>query len=245
MSINKWQVYCNTENTWVSGWVSSESENPCCCFNNNSHNINTDSPQIIDSTAVITVKIEQEYIPTGGHFACQGFSMTIPANTTTILPVSWPFPVTTSIVNVQEIEENAGDILEAIVNPRTVVGTTTSVTLNGTKTCTVNSTVINNAQIGYEFYIGVVHLGRVLAIDKTNFIITFETTTTQEHPLGSPVYLELKIIRNYQLGTKVGSSLGAGNIGGKYLPKNTITNVIYTNNSNIEKKFRFSVEYLF
>lgn len=245
MSINKWQIYCNTESKWVCGWLHSDDPIPTYCFHNDSHQVNPNSAQTLETSQLITVVIQQEAIKTGGHFGCQGFLMEIPANTTQILPVTWPIPVTTSIVNIQETEANEGDVLEAIVNPRTIIGGTTSVTLQGSKNCTVNSTVIKNAQIGYECYIGTECLGRIIGINTNSFLITFENASTVEHQMGSPFYIELKIIRNYQLGTKVGDSLGAGNIGGKYLPVGTVTNVIYTNNSNTVKKFRFSVEYLF
>lgn len=245
MSINKWQIYCITENKWVSGWVHSDDPNPTVCFNNDQHQINIGSPQILETTQVISVKIEQEFIPTGGHYGCQGYLMEIPANTTVIKPISWPYNITTSVVNIQDTDENLGDVLEAIVNPKTLVGGTTSVTLQNSRTCTVNSTVFTYAKIGYYCYIGNEHLGRIININKDTFVITFENSLQSEKNMGFPFYIELKIIRDYNLGSKQGNCLGSGNIGGKFLQANTITNVVYKNNSNIDKKFRFNVEYLF
>jgi hypothetical protein len=245
MSLNNWQIYCITENKWVSGWLHSDISIPSVCFNNDQHEINTNSPQILESTQVLSVKIEQEFIPTGGHYGCQGYIMEIPANTSLTKPISWPYPITTSVVNIQDTDENLGDTLEAIVNPKTLIGGTTSVTLQGSNTCTVNSTAIENSKIGYECYISNEHLGRIIDINKQTFVITFENELQVEKNMGSPFYAELKIIRNYYLGSRQGNCLGSGNIGGKHLPANTITNVVYKNNSNIDKKFIFNVEYLF
>lgn len=245
MSVNKWQIYCISENKWVSGWIHSNDPTPTVCFKNDQHEVNTSSPQILETTQIISVKVEQEFIPTGGHYGCQGHLMEIPANTTVINPISWPYPITTSVVNIQDTDENLGDILEGIVSPKTLVGGTTSVTLQGSNTCTVNSTVIQNSKIGFECYILNEHLGRIIGIDKNTFVITFENELQIQKNMGSLFYIELKIIRDYHLGSKQGNCLGSGNIGGKYLPANTVTNVVYKNNSNVDKKFRFNVEYLF
>jgi hypothetical protein len=245
MSINKWQVFCITENKWVYSWLDETQSKPTLCFNNNGHQINTESQQIVDSTQILTVKIEQESVPTGGNYSCQGFIMEIPPNSTNTEVVAWPFPITTSVVNIQETEANLGDTIDAIVNPRTLVGGTTSSTTVGSKTCTVNSTVIKHAQIGYDCHINAEHLGRITKIDPVNYTISFEKATTVEHQMGEHFFIELRIIRDYNLGSGARNALGSGNIGGKYLPFGSVTHVIYTNNSNITKKFMFNIEYLF
>jgi hypothetical protein len=245
MSVNKWQIYCATEQKWVSGWLHSDDPSPVVCFNNDQHQINIDSCQITETTQIIKVVVEQESIPTGGHYACQGYVIEIPANTTVTRSISWPFSITTSVVNIMENSDNLGDTLEAIVNPKTLVGGVTSVVLQGTKSCTVNSTVLTYAEIGFDCYIGDEHCGRILSINKQNFIIIFEKELLNEKNMGSPFFIELKIIRDYPLGSGARNGLGSGNIGGKHLPKNTVTNVVYKNNSNIDKRFMFNVEYLF
>jgi hypothetical protein len=244
MSLNKWQVFCITEKKWVQGWLE-EKNKPVTCFNNNGHEINTESQQIIDSTQIITVKVEQEAVPTGGHYSCQGFVIDIPANSSQIKAVAWPFSITTSVVNIQETSDNLGDFLDAIVNPKTPVGGITSLTLAGSKTCTVNSTVVKHSKVGYDCYINNEHLGRITKIDCVNFLITFEKVSTLEHAMGSPFFMELRIIRDYPLGSGARNALGSGNIGGKYLPYGSMTHVRYTNKSDVPKKFMFNIEYLF
>lgn len=52
--INKWRIFCNTENVWVESW----SENaPVNCINNTNHSINVNSPQLINTIEAESVKI--------------------------------------------------------------------------------------------------------------------------------------------------------------------------------------------
>lgn len=41
-TVNKYRIYCNTENAWVETWAESE---PTVCPNNNGHSVNNNSVQ--------------------------------------------------------------------------------------------------------------------------------------------------------------------------------------------------------
>jgi hypothetical protein len=245
MSLTKYKIFCIEEQSWTEGWLSQEDGPPTQCFNNNGHEVNLNSFQELDSTQVLTVKIEEESIKTGGHYTVEGHQFTALANTDTSYTVSWPMPVSVTVVNVQTTDENNGDVLNSIVNPNTICGVITSNFEIGGKTISVNSTVTANVKIGWEIIIGSEYLGRIIAIDLDNFFITLENATTVYHQIGSPVFTQVRVIKNFQLGTRVGNQLGVSNIGGKYLKTGTTTKVTYTNNSNVNKQFRFSIEYLF
>jgi hypothetical protein len=242
MSVSKWKIYCQEEQQWTEGW---SVESPIKCFNNNLHEVNLNSIQELESTHLLRVKIEEESIETGGHYTVEGHCMTIQPNAVTTYDISWPFPVSVTVVNIQSKAENVGDTLSSIVGYKTICGVVTSNIGVGQTQISVTSTVIVNVKIGFEIYIGSEFLGRIVAIDAPNFFITMETPTTIYHPIGSPVYTQVRAIRNYQLGMYSGNELGVSNIGGKYLKTGTLTKIFYTNNSNEEKKFRFSIEYLF
>jgi hypothetical protein len=239
-SVKKWQIYCIEESKWVEGW---SVDKPIVCFNHNTHEINPNSQQILETTQLITVKIDQEEIPTGGHYCCEGFVFDCPPNVVTVYPVRWPIPITTSVVTIQALPENIGDIVNCIVNPKTLVGGTTSFVSAGSTRCSVNSTVIENAKVGYECFINNELLGRIINIFPLTFEVEFETPTTVNYNMGNPFFIQLRIIRNHQVTEFF--QLGASNIGGKYVPQQFVTHVIYTNNSNVDKKFRFNIEYLF
>jgi hypothetical protein len=241
MNIKKWRIFCNTENDWSGGWLENE---PTVCFNNNTHTVNPGSIQILEAVEKIEVKIQREDTPTGGNYNIQGYSMVIAANSTEILPVSWKFPINVLSVHCQSNESNLGDTLNAITRPQTLVGVNTVELLQGETTVSVNSTVIENCKIGYNIYIADESLGRVTSIDTLNSTVTSENTSLITHTVGSYIYLDLRIIRDFNLGYSNGNDFGAFN-GNKYLEPNVVTNVIYTNNSIIEKTFSFSIEYLF
>lgn len=245
MSIIRWQIYCNTEEAWTQGFLNESAGPPTVCFNNNTHTVNPNSPQQIDGTQLFSVKVIQEDIPTGGHYTSEGFSMTIPPLSTEILPISWPMQISCKLVHIQSTIENLGDTLNAIVNPYTLIGGIISNVAENSNIAIVNVTVIANIKVGFEFYIGTEHLGRVIEINNTNSTITFENNTSILHTVGEPVYTEMKIIRNLELGMNNGYDLGQSSLGGKHLKPNVITNIIYTNNSNVEKTLKFSVEYFF
>ena len=245
MSLTKYKIFCIEEQSWTEGWLSQEDGPPTVCFHNNTHEVNLNSVQELDSTQVLTVKIEEESIKTGGHYVVEGHQFTALANTDTSYTVSWPMPVSVTVVNVQTTDENLGDVLNSIVNPNTICGVITSNFEIGGKTISVNSTVTANVKIGWEILIGSEHLGRITEIDLDNFFITVENATTVYHQIGSPVFVQVRVIKNFQLGVKDGNQLGVSNIGGKYLKTGTTTKVTYTNNSNVNKQFRFSIEYLF
>lgn len=245
MSIIRWQIYCNTEGKWVQGLSDLTDGPPTVCFNDPKHIVNPDSQQELEGTQILNVKVLQEDIPTGGHYTTEGYIMTIPPFSTEILPVSWPMKTTCTLVHLMSMPENLDDIVNAVVNPHTIIGGITSNIDTNSVTAYVSVTVIANIKIGFECYIGSEHLGRVLNVDTIKSEITFEYPTTISHKAGEYVFTEMKIIRNLYLGATNGYDLGLSSVGGKYLKENTVTNIIYTNNSDVEKKFRFSVEYLF
>lgn len=242
MSVSKWKIYCQEEEQWTEGW---SVEPPTKCYNSILHEVNSNSVQELETTQLLKVKIEEESIPTGGFYTVEGHCMTIQPSAVTTYDVSWPFPVSVTVVNIQSLEENIGDTVDSIVGYRTICGVVTSNIELGQTQISVTSTVINNVKIGFEIYIGSEFLGRVLAIDAPNFFITVENPTTVYHPIGRPVFTHVRAIKNYQLGMNTGNELGVSNIGGKYLKTGTVTRIFYTNNSEVQKKFRFSIEYLF
>jgi hypothetical protein len=245
ISLKKWRVYCETEMSWSEGWLEGDAE-PTKCFNNSSHDINVLSKNLLEETSKQVVSIQQEAVPTGGNYKTEMYSFVATAGTTTIYPVSWPFPVTASSVHLFSEEDEKGNVFNVVVSPETVVGVILQNLPIGSTSTTVNSTVIAVAKIGYEVIINSEFLGRIISIDSDNFTIIFENATQVEHNLNSPFKLQHRIISNYLVGyLKNPHSIGVDNLTGKYLKANTITNCIYTNNTVSSKTCRFIIDYLF
>jgi len=243
--LTKWRIFCLTENIWSEGWLDSSAGFPIKCFNDGGHSVNNNSCQEIDTTNTLTVSIKQESIQTGGNFKSKGYSFECGANSTSTYSVSWPYPITAMVVHILTDNSQRGDVMSAVVGPQTPVGVILSQCSEGDTTVSVNSTVIAHAYVGYECFIGVESLGRILEIDANNLIVRFETPATQNHPANSYFKIQMRIIENHLLGYSFGNDIGVSNIGGKYLPASLPTIVEYTNNSMSDNTCRFTIEYLY
>lgn len=241
-SVSKYRVYCETEAAYIYTWGDTL---PTVCPNNNTHTITTGTVSIVEEIQENTVSIKQESIPTGGNFKCKGYSFVATANTTTSYSVSWSYNTTAMVVHIQSNESQLGDVLEAVVYPEQTVGVITAACNIDATTAVVNSTVIANAFIGMECFIETEFLGTIISINKETSTVGFETPVTVNHAGGSAFKVQIRIIESYHLGTSIGASLGASNMGGKHLPANSVTSVRYTNNSNEDRIFIFLVEYLY
>ena len=244
MSLKKWSIFCIDENTWTEGWLEGDGE-PTVCFNNNLHLVNENSKKELQSTSLLNVKIQQEDIPTGGFYSVDGYSMTIPPNSLGVKIITWPFPVTVTVVNIKTTQEQLGDILNTYIAPMTPIGVILTNIEPGVNTVMTNSTVFSILEVGFEVFIAGEFLGRVINIDRTNLMVTFETACQNFYPLGTVFYAQSHPIRNFDLGYPNGNELGVSNIGGKYIRAGLPTKIEYQNNSEVEKKFCFTVEYLF
>ena len=243
--LTKWRIFCLTENIWSEGWLDSSEGLPVRCFNDGGHSVNPNSCQEIDSTSVLTVKIKQESIQTGGNFKSKGYSFECGANNTSTYNVSWPYPITAMVVHLQTDSSQKGDLLSAVVGSQTTVGVILSQCSEGDTTVSVNSTVIAHSYVGYECFIGTESLGRILEIDAQNLTVRFETPATQNHPANSYFKIQMRIIESHNMGFDFGNDIGVSNIGGKYLPANVPTRVEYINNNSENTVCRFTIEYLY
>lgn len=243
--LTKWRVFCSTENDWTSGWIETSAGPPLKCFKDTSHSIASNSHQSVETTSKTLVSIEQEAILTGGNFKSSGYSFDALPLQTTEYKVSWPFAITAVVVHVMSGENHLGDYLEAIVGEKTIVGVITSNALKDSKTISVNSTVLQNAKVGFECYLRDEFLGRIVGICITNFTVTFEKALLVDYPPNTYFKVQNKIISNHPLGYPNGNDIGSSNIGGKHIPKNLATTIKYINNSNETKKIHFTIEHLF
>ena len=243
-----WRIYCNTESQWTYGYLDDTQGTPTTCFTDSSHTVNPDSYQNVSETSLIIphVKIQEEYIETGGNYRLEGFKMTCPANQVTTKVVTWKTQL--SIISSQYVgkSEWEGCIVDAIVGPETIVGTITGNVASGIAIIPVSLTVIQNAVIGYEFLINSDLIGEICSIDSVNSTVTIGTNTTTSYTSGALAKLQNRTIKNYEMSpTNLLYTLGVNTVGGSPLAPNTPVHVIFNNTTNNEIIFRFQVEYLY
>jgi hypothetical protein len=247
-SITHYRIYCNTESEWSYGYLATADGEPTACFNDIAHTVNANSVQPLEviSNETIKVKIQEEYVPTGGNFRCEGKKFTIAANTTTSQTVSWPYNISVLQSFFTSTAEQEGNILDVVTGPATVVGTLTSSIASGVTVLPVSLTVIQNMNLGYEVLIGSDLLGEVISIDENALTLTIGTATGSAYTEGAYVKLQVINIKNFEItGESHRVAIGASKTGGKHLPANLPVKLTYQNNTNTEIVFRYQIEYLY
>lgn len=256
-TLYKYRIYCNTENAWVSAWYETDTA-PSVCPNNNTHDVNLNSTQLLQTSGDTIVTIKEEATPTGGYFACKTVDIDIPSGTTgsiTITDSSFPIPISMLNISFSTNGVHTGDGLEVHVAPNTIIGSLTanldSGTTGGVTGFDVSQTVVDNLKIGFwvDVYNGVTShdLGRCTMVDKNNKRITTEKSAPIDYLASSPTYIRqtVKMMHDYTFGEPGTFTVGAYKIGGSYVPTGKIGRVKYINNSGNAKEFRFQIEYLY
>jgi hypothetical protein len=251
--LNKWKVYCTTEQKYIEQWLE-DGIVPTTCPNDSTHIVNDNSYYIVESTTTTEVIIKEENVSTGGHFRVQDICFSCPANSTK--EYSFSFPVSISVLAFKMIvrPDMEGDKLHGVVSPNSLVGILTeSVTIDDL-IISVSDSVIENVYIGMEInlYDSIndisIDCGQILGIDKDNKQITVENKITRSFNIGDHVRVGVCMLKNIEF-PKITSDfiyeVGTTKIGASYLPKNTLTCITYTNTSNTDKNCHIFYEYLY
>jgi len=68
------------------------------------------------------VKVQEENIETGGNFNTKTIHVNAIKNTTTIVPVFWPFPISALLIDFVSTEAHRGDFISISVGRNTIIG---------------------------------------------------------------------------------------------------------------------------
>lgn len=248
-TLYKYRIFCQTEDQFVYMWSETE---PTQCPNNSSDTINANSISIVDQMGPDTITIKDEYVPTGHNFKTETRKISVAAgpDVTTTEYFSWPFNITVLNLYFVTILDHEGDILQIDVPFDRIVGAVTAPVSIGDTQIYVNQTVIDNVYVGYTFFLddetNLDDLGRVIAIDATNNIVTVETATTYAFSPLTPTYV--KITRrsiDFEIGCPHQYAIGMKTVTGSHLPANEQARVQYINKSSVTKDFIIIYEYLY
>ena len=248
-SVTNYRIYCNTETSWVSGWGT---EAPTVCYNNNTHSVNFNSVQEIDSIteSVVTIK-EEKTGQTGGHFSVETIPMYIDADETKIMTVSWPFPINVFALEFQTENKQHHDVADICINPETTIGTLVADVASSGTIIEVSDTVMYYAKVGFEITladgINSNFMGRIISVDTVNNRLTMETATPDAFLASTPTLVKLTVhmLRSYVFGTAGPVILGESKIGGSYVPANSVIQLRYENKTSESKTWLLTVEHLY
>jgi hypothetical protein len=223
---------------------------PTVCPNNNTHVIDSNSITIIEEISSNNVNIIQsEPGFTNGTYRIEGFSITIPANSSAYKDVSWPYNIAVMTMILQPSTENIGDTINAYAGPDTTIGVTTETLGQNVSVINVNSTVLKNIQLGFTVSVVNnsinVNMGQCISIDSVNSRITCDTISSQNIGPGSYIKVSKHIIKNITLVTDNIINMANKNVSSTSFPANTIARLVYKNNSNTAKTFYYNAEYAY
>lgn len=244
-TIYHYRVFCQTESIFVRSW---DKEAPTHCCNNNTHTIDTNSITIIDSVSNNEVKILQS-VPgfTNGLYKAEGFKLSIPANSTAYLDMSWPYNISIMTVNYTPSTDNIGDHVTGSASPNTTIGVITQTLAQNVSVINVNSTVLQHIVVGYNVKIvnqnQSVNMGECIAIDTENSRITCNTSCSESIGAGSYVQVSRSIFKNIYFPTSNPINLASKSVASTAFTANTVARLTYTNTSNVDKTFSFYCEY--
>ena len=255
--IIKWKIYCDTEQQYTYGYLDYLTP-PTKCFHNDEHIIST-HPILVERISNNNVKIQEEFVKTGGNIQLDSHTFDIPAGTTgdiTYFEERYPHPINMISLTIYPRDENVGDSLAADVGHHTTIGFLTENIAQGiTGGVTgfgVSQTVIDNINIGYHVTLttGVTscELGRCVMKNKQTNTISTEFATNTDYFAHTPTYVQqtVEMIRNFDFaGNTAPVHIGADKIGSSYVPTNVCGRIRYTNNDGQAKKCTFMMEYLY
>jgi len=244
VELKKWRIYCITEEDWSEGWIE-DGSSPDKCFNSGDHEINPNSLQVISRSNILSLEVKEEQIKTGGHIKSEGFTFTIPANTSQTNTISWPIPINVINLTINSVKEEIGNVLNSVVSPNTAMGVLSAESVIGESEIYVSDTVIANAYIGLEILINGNLVAEILSINSQTKTLSLSKNLEAIYPIGSVVGGQRRIVKNYNLGFNSAFTVGAHKIGTSYLKANTDVSLEYDNNTDAEQKLTFNVEYLY
>lgn len=246
-TIYKYRLYCQTESGFYTVWGSTP---PTCCPNNNTHSIDTNSIIITEQVSNKNVNILQsEPGFTNGLYKVEGWSLTIPANSSVSKDISWPYNIAIMTMNLLPSTENIGDTINAYAGPDTTIGVTTETLGQNVSVINVNSTVLQNIKFGYTVNVvnnnQNVNMGECISIDTVNSRITCNTVASESIGPGAYIKVSRHIMKNIKFTSNNIINLANKNVSSTAFIANTVARLIYTNNSNTEKTFFYTAEYAY
>lgn len=244
--INKYRLFCNTENNYVYDWCESI---PTVCPNNNVHIIDNSSISITDTIDSNTVNVIQASGDVGDNYRVECKCITAPANQTVSFLYSWPFNISIMNINWTSTEIHRGDIINGYVAPNTTIGVVTQQINNGDTIIHVSNSVFDYINNG--FYINItngsqiIDLGQCICINKSNNTIKCENSANNTMKAGAYLQMTIRNIKDLLFVEPESITIANKHIKSSFIPANINLKFDYQNNSGVEKKFKFIYEYIY
>ncbi len=249
--LNKWRIFCQTENQWVYRWYEASYTPDSICFIDNTHVVNNNSLSIVDFFNSKEVIVKEEHTKTQGNFRTEGFKFDIPAQNEYTGTISFNYPINLLAVWFNVTSENIGDELTVEFQPP-YTGTIAIDITSPTSSIQVDSMTANLINIGFGIILKrdsdnyMEHVGEVLAVNTTTCVITVSLSTTDTFSIGDKVHFRVSGVKNVFLSSVGRHSIGTSKLGATFIMTGGVFYAHYTNNTpESTKKFFYELEYLY
>jgi hypothetical protein len=251
IAVYQWQIYCETESAWVSGYHTDEIST---CPHNTAHGVTAGSAQKLAEYGSSSVKII-EYEHSASQKAIAGYrqlitvdirddandecDLSLAGNTTSkMVWTSPPDPIVIYSIKSNVSAYQKGDVINLWVSKDTPIGTTTAVTASGSYSFVASTSPVRVVDLVYtgmeiSLYDGgaPVVLGRITALNSATNTVTCQYAASRELASGSAVLLSVRTVNNakignagpYNFGDDLPSALG-------YIAPSTPVTIWYQNN---------------
>jgi hypothetical protein len=245
-TINKYQIYNLSTGLTEFGWAE---QAPTVPFSNSSQQLDPSSVRIIDTIQRTVVSLREDYKGTNGYYHVEGYTVTVPGNTTTTLTYSQPYQTVVMDISFASDLSMQGDVLN-IASDDIVVGAITANVTAGQTFVIVGDTVIANVVRGFRITISngvnTDPLFKIIAIDTVNKILTLDRAFAFNFTANAAsVAMRVSFAENYRIGPPMKHQMGSNISGGVSMPANHLSKASYTNNSSVTKTIYFNVQRLY
>lgn len=231
-TINNFQIYCITEGKYVEGW----SENsPTVCYSNNTHDVNLNSVQLLDSISNTEMKIKEDSVNVSRNVKVISIVFNnVEANTTQ--HQYYTFSIPTSMYSYFWVSDdtNKGDKISIGINPDSPMGLILQDVSIGYTSLYAPVPVLLYGSVGFNIAItdgtNYQDLGEILTIDKINGVVTFQNALeynfSSTNSLLTMTYYNMK---DLEIGSPGRYPFGEDVIGGAAVPTGTVVRFSYKN----------------
>jgi hypothetical protein len=244
-AINKWSVFCETENTNLEILSISGNPPPLICPNNLEHILTPERTFLLQVIEDRQVKIKEESIPTQGFFKVEGKIIDCPANTVSHQDTGLKQAVSILAFFISPSPNNFKDVVDIYINLGTI-GILVEPIVSGSTTLKIATPIFSNIPLGFEILVNGTPIGEVLFKNNETQTLTMDTIISQDFPANSTIILRNRMMKNFIIGLSPRYDLGISIIGGSYMSPNYNVTVVYTNKSLTEdKELIYHIEYLY
>jgi hypothetical protein len=254
-TIHNWRIYCDTEGSFIYGYLP-EGTDCTVCFNNNTHAVNPNSSSIVSTVSENTTLIAtQETGSTAGNFRAEKKKLiclpgSVDPGVITKQVVSFPYDLNILSFSVQIREENVGDMIEMVISPLNFIGVLSAELVSGSVTIVVSVLIMSLVNKGYQLVFTnpsngfVEETPEILSLDTVTNTLTFITPTVTTFPAGSYIKFQLKRLKTFYIGA-IGNLVIGNYLRASLFPTTVQSEIRYTNFSVAAKTFYYGIEYLY